>query len=165
MTFYDGSRAIGVGTLGLGNQDAATFTTVSLSVGAHAITAVYGGDGNFSTSTSTAINQGVNQASSSTTVVSSANPSSPVRRSRSRIRSTRSHRAVGRQLGPSRSTTAQPRWARPRSMGPARRASQPRPSRSAHIRSRRPMAATPISRRAPRRFSSRWSRPLPAMSR
>ena len=76
VTFYDGSTAIGVGTLGLGNPDAATFTTVSLSVGAHAITAVYGGDGNFSTSTSTAINQGVNQASSSTTVVSSANPSS-----------------------------------------------------------------------------------------
>jgi len=76
VTFYDGSTAIGVGTLGLGNPDAATFTTVSLSVGAHAITAVYGGDGNFSTSTSTAINQGVNQASSSTMVVSSANPSS-----------------------------------------------------------------------------------------
>jgi len=76
VTFYDGSTAIGTGTLGLGNPDTATFTKASLTVGAHAITAVYGGDGNFSTSTSTAINQGVNQAGSSTTVVSSANPSS-----------------------------------------------------------------------------------------
>ena len=76
VTFYDGSTEIGTGTLGLGNPDTATFTTASFSVGAHAITAVYGGDGNFTTSTSTAINQGVNQAGSSTTVVSSANPSS-----------------------------------------------------------------------------------------
>ncbi len=77
VTFYDGSTAIGTGTtLGLGNPDTATFTTASLSVGSHAITAVYGGDGNFSTSTSTAINQGVNQAGSSTVVVSSVNPSS-----------------------------------------------------------------------------------------
>ena len=76
VTFYDGSTEIGTGTLGLGNPDSATFTTASFSVGAHAITAVYGGDGNFTTSTSTAINQGVNQAGSSTRVVSSANPSS-----------------------------------------------------------------------------------------
>ncbi len=72
-------------------------------------------------------------------------PLHPVRRSRSRQRSTRSHRAVGRQPGPARSTTAQPRWARLRSVGPARRASQPRPSRSARIRSRCPItAAAPI---------------------
>jgi len=76
VTFYNGSKAIGTGTLGLGNPDTATFTTVSLSVGAHAITAVYGGDGNFSTSTSPALNQRANQAGGSTTVVSSANPSS-----------------------------------------------------------------------------------------
>ena len=76
VTFYGGSTAIGTGTLGLGNPDTATFTTASLSVGAHAITAVYGGAGNFSNSTSPAITQGVNQAGSSTTVVSSANPSS-----------------------------------------------------------------------------------------
>jgi len=76
VTFYDGSTAIGTETLGLGSPGTATFSTASLSVGAHAITAVYGGDGNFSTSTSTAINQGVNQAGSSTAVVSSANPSS-----------------------------------------------------------------------------------------
>ena len=72
VTFMDGSTAIGNGSLSSGKV---TFTTSSLAVGSHAITAVYGGDGNFSTSTSTAINQRVNQAGSSTTVVSSANPS------------------------------------------------------------------------------------------
>ena len=76
VTFYDGATAIGTGTLGLGSPDTAKFTTASLSACVHAITAVYGGDGNFSTSTSTAINQGVNQAGSSTTVVSLVNPSS-----------------------------------------------------------------------------------------
>src|SRR5439155_203068 len=53
----------------------ATFSTSSLSVVSHSITAVYGGDGNFFTSTSSALSQTVNQASSSTALSSSANPS------------------------------------------------------------------------------------------
>jgi hypothetical protein len=68
----DGSTAIGTGTL---NSGKATFTTSSLSVGSHAITAVYGGDVNFTTSTSTAVSQGVNQANTTTALVSSLNPS------------------------------------------------------------------------------------------
>ena len=72
ITFMDGGNTIGTGLLSSGK---ATFTTSSLSVGSHAITAVYSGDGNFTASTSTAISKGVNQAGSSTTVVSSVNPS------------------------------------------------------------------------------------------
>jgi hypothetical protein len=75
VTFYDGSTAIGTGTLGPGSPGTATFTTSSLSVGAHAITAVYSGDGNFTTSTSAGINQGVSQASTAISLASSANPS------------------------------------------------------------------------------------------
>jgi hypothetical protein len=45
VVFKDGSIVLGSGTLdGTGH---ATFSTASLSVGNHAITAVYGGDGNF----------------------------------------------------------------------------------------------------------------------
>ena len=75
VTFYDydGTMVLGTGTLN--SSGVATLSTRSLAVGAQAITAVYGGDGNFLTSTSPGINQGVNQAGSSTTVVSSANPS------------------------------------------------------------------------------------------
>ncbi|MGP0069832.1 MAG: beta strand repeat-containing protein [Isosphaeraceae bacterium] len=72
VTFLDGSSTLGSGTLVGG---VASFSTTSLSVGSNATTAVYGGDGNFSSSTSTAINQAVNQAGSSTTLVSSNNPS------------------------------------------------------------------------------------------
>src|ERR1043166_1060934 len=55
----------------------ATFSTTALSVGNHTITAAYGGDGNFNTSDSTAtpVTQTVNQASTTTAVSSSVNPS------------------------------------------------------------------------------------------
>jgi hypothetical protein len=72
VTFMDGNTAIGACTLSSGK---ATFTTSSLAVGSHAITAVYGGDVNFTTSTSAAVSQGINQAGSSTAVGSSATPS------------------------------------------------------------------------------------------
>src|SRR5207249_2401981 len=52
-----------------------TCATSALSVGTHSITAVYGGDTNFITSTSSAVSQVVNQASTTTAVTSSANPS------------------------------------------------------------------------------------------
>ena len=52
----------------------ASFTTSALAVGSHAITAVYGGDGNFTTSSSNAASQIVNQASTTTTLA--ASPSS-----------------------------------------------------------------------------------------
>jgi hypothetical protein len=47
----------------------------SLGVGTHSITAVYNGDGKFTTSTSTALTQTVGQAGTTTVVASSANPS------------------------------------------------------------------------------------------
>jgi hypothetical protein len=41
----------------LNSTGQATFATTTLAVGSHAITAVYGGDSNFSGSTATALNQ------------------------------------------------------------------------------------------------------------
>ena len=64
VTFYDGTTILGTGSLR--GSGTATFTTSSLAVGTHAITAVYGGDANFTTSTSSAVNQGVNQATTTT---------------------------------------------------------------------------------------------------
>jgi hypothetical protein len=73
VTFKDGQTTLGTRTLnGLG---AATYTTTSLSVGTHSITAVYGGDSNFNGSTSPALSQKVNKANTSTTVISSLHPS------------------------------------------------------------------------------------------
>jgi hypothetical protein len=58
VTFKDGSTTSGTGTLdGTGH---ATFSTTALTVGGHSITAVYGGDPNFPSSTSVALSQQVN---------------------------------------------------------------------------------------------------------
>jgi len=54
----------------------ASFTTTKLAVGTASITVVYSGNGSFLTSTSTALNQVVNQTITTTTLVSSLNPSS-----------------------------------------------------------------------------------------
>ncbi len=51
VTFKDGTNTLGTGTLSVVNGvDQATFTTSSLAAGGHSITAVYGGDSNFTTS-------------------------------------------------------------------------------------------------------------------
>jgi hypothetical protein len=71
VTFLDGGIAIGTGSVISGT---ATFATTALSVNAHAITAVYGGDSNDSTSTSSALTQTVNQGPTTTTLTSSLNP-------------------------------------------------------------------------------------------
>ena len=71
VAFYDGTTALATESL---NGGTTTYSTSSLSVGAHAITAVYSGDGNFTTSTSAAVNQGVNQDKTSTALSSSVNP-------------------------------------------------------------------------------------------
>jgi len=73
VEFYDGTTDLGPGSLNSSGK--ATFITSSLSVGTHSITASYGGDSNFLTSTSTALSQKVNQASTSTSLKTSANPS------------------------------------------------------------------------------------------
>src|SRR5207244_1932915 len=50
-------------------------STSTLTVGAHSVTGIYSGDANFNTSTSAVLTQTVNKANTSTTVVSSVNPS------------------------------------------------------------------------------------------
>ena len=72
VTFYDGSTALDTETLSGGS---AMFTTSSLAVASHSITAVYGGDASFNGSTSTALSQVVNPDGSTTVVTSSVNPS------------------------------------------------------------------------------------------
>jgi hypothetical protein len=59
VTFLDGTTALGTATLSAG---VATFTTSILSVGAHTITASYGGDANYLTSSSTGLTQQVSAA-------------------------------------------------------------------------------------------------------
>jgi streptogramin lyase len=72
VTFRDGGVSIGSGTLSGGST---TFTDSSLSLGIHTITDSYGGDTNCSASSSAAISQTVNRASTATTLTNSANPS------------------------------------------------------------------------------------------
>jgi hypothetical protein len=75
VTFKDGTTTLGTGTI---NAGMATFSTSSLAQGSHSVTAVYGGDTNFATSTSTAVSQVVNassKAATTTLVTSSKNPS------------------------------------------------------------------------------------------
>ncbi len=73
VTFYDGGTEIGTSPLSLNGK--ATFTTSLLSVAAHAITAVYGGDPNYTVATSETLAQDVGLAGTLTRVVSSVNPS------------------------------------------------------------------------------------------
>ena len=73
MTFKDGATTLGTGTLSGGT---ATYSTSSLAVSGHTITAVYGGDTNFTGSTSTGLTQTVNKGATTTALgSSSANPS------------------------------------------------------------------------------------------
>src|SRR5262249_55648264 len=67
VTFLDGASTLGTASLSSGR---ATLATSALSVGNHTITVSYAGDSNFAGSTSAAITQTVNKASSSTTVTS-----------------------------------------------------------------------------------------------
>jgi hypothetical protein len=65
VTFYDGTTELGTGGLSNGT---ASYSTSSLAGGTHAITAVYGGDGNYTGSTSPVLNQVVNLVLLSITV-------------------------------------------------------------------------------------------------
>jgi hypothetical protein len=58
VTFKDGSTTLGTGTVNSSRQ--ATFATSTLAEGTHSITAEYGGDSNFTTSTSAVLSQKVN---------------------------------------------------------------------------------------------------------
>ena len=72
VTFMSGTTSLGTSELTGG---VASLTTTDLPTGTDSITAVYGGDSGFSSSTSTPVSQTVNKASSSTTLTSSLNPS------------------------------------------------------------------------------------------
>ena len=72
VTFKDGANTLGTGTLSGG---VATLSTSLLALGGHTITAVYGGDTNFTGSTSSGLTQTVNQGATTTAVTSSFNPS------------------------------------------------------------------------------------------
>jgi Bacterial Ig-like domain (group 3)/Beta-propeller repeat len=72
VKFMKGKTILGTGTLSSGS---ASFTTSTLPVATNAITAVYAGDSNFGPSTSNTVKQVVNKATTTTALVSSANPS------------------------------------------------------------------------------------------
>ncbi|MFR9791020.1 Ig-like domain repeat protein [Streptomyces sp. MB22_4] len=72
VTFFDGATPLGTGTLIAGT---ATLTTSALAVGAHSLTAVYGGDADFTGSTSPVDSQSVVKGSSSTVVTVAPDPS------------------------------------------------------------------------------------------
>ena len=74
VTWMDGGTALG--TTPVGGTGVASFSSAALAVGAHSITASYGGDANHLAATSAALVQTVNRVSSAiTTPVSSLNPS------------------------------------------------------------------------------------------
>ena len=73
VTFMNGAASLG--TVTLNGSGVAKYSTSSLAVGTHSVTAVYHGSASYSTSTSSILSQVVNQASTTTAVVSSLNPS------------------------------------------------------------------------------------------
>ncbi len=70
VTFKDGSNVLGTATLN--SAGAAAFTVSSLGVGTHSLTAAYGGNSSFSASTSSALSETINRASTATSLASSA---------------------------------------------------------------------------------------------
>ena len=76
VTFMDGTSTLGTATLtsGQSSSSTASYKTSSLTVGTHSITAQYGGDANFSGSTSSPLTQVVNN-STSINFILTVNPS------------------------------------------------------------------------------------------
>jgi hypothetical protein len=72
VSFMSGETVLGTGTLSGGS---ASFTTSALKVGTISVTAAYAGDSNFASSTSKAVKQVVDKATTTTALVSSENPS------------------------------------------------------------------------------------------
>jgi hypothetical protein len=73
LTFFDGNSVLGTAPINPAGQAA---LRVSLGVGHHALSAAYGGNGEFIASTSAAVSETVNQAATVTTV--KASPSSAI---------------------------------------------------------------------------------------
>jgi hypothetical protein len=74
VTFLDGATSLGTGTLSAAGV--ATLSTTALSAGAHTITAKYGGDANFATSTSSALTITISAPALIPTVTTLTGPSS-----------------------------------------------------------------------------------------
>lgn len=72
VTFKNGSVTLGAVALSAGK---ATFSTPTLTAGAHAIVAIYSGNSSFGGSTSPTVTQTVKKAATTTALVSSLNPS------------------------------------------------------------------------------------------
>jgi hypothetical protein len=72
VTFKDGATTLGNVVV---SGNAASLTTSGLAMGTHSITAVYSGDSNFTGSTSNTVSQAVTKATSTTSLLSSINPS------------------------------------------------------------------------------------------
>ena len=72
VTFYDGATNLGFTALNASGQ--AQLTLTSLALGAHSLTAVYGGNSNYSGSASSVVTQTINQADSSIVLFSTTNP-------------------------------------------------------------------------------------------
>jgi hypothetical protein len=73
VAFFDGAVLLGSGVLD--GAGAATFTTSALAAGSHSATAVFGGDGSLTGSTSPVLSQTISPAATTTVVVASVNPS------------------------------------------------------------------------------------------
>jgi len=73
ITFFDGMTALGTATLNGSSRATRLFS--NLDAGTHSLTAQYGGDPTHAASTSAAVSQVINPASTSITLVSSLNPS------------------------------------------------------------------------------------------
>ena len=71
VTFFDGTTTIGTGNL---TKGAVSITTATLAVGAHTITAIYGGDMKDGASTSNAVTITVQAATTTTVLTPSQNP-------------------------------------------------------------------------------------------
>jgi uncharacterized repeat protein (TIGR03803 family) len=72
VSFMKGTTVLGTGTLSSGS---ASFAATTLKIGTNSIKAVYAGDANFDASTSKAVSQVVEKATTTTTLTSSLNPS------------------------------------------------------------------------------------------
>jgi probable HAF family extracellular repeat protein len=73
VSFYEGASLLGSGTLSTAGQ--ASILRSDFSVGSHAFSAIYAGDGNYSGATSLAISQNVSKATSTVVLSSTPNPS------------------------------------------------------------------------------------------
>jgi large repetitive protein len=72
IVFKDGTATIG--TIGVNGSGVATLTTSTLSAGTHTITATYQGDTDYNSSTSAPLTQTIQKVTTTSAVISSANP-------------------------------------------------------------------------------------------